>query len=312
MDSEAAARARAIRTYLAFIVAACMVPAALLGAALIGYDYYHRERARVIHDSMATARALEAAVDTELAGSRHALLALATSPALAAGDFAAFHAQATEALKDQSFVSVVVIDESGHQLMNTLRPYGAELPAQGNPPELQAIFRTGEAAVTGLFTGPVAKRPLLAIGVPVRVNGAVRYTLNAGLLPERLGELLGEGRVPAEWIGAIFDRSGTVVARTHEAKRFVGQKGSAPLVQRMSEVREDAFESTTLEGIPVLTVFSRSAASGWTVALGIPQHTLLTQLWYSMARLMLVTIVTLLIALGLAILLSGRLVRAGR
>jgi hypothetical protein len=309
LEGEAAARARAIRTHLAFIVAACVVPAALLGAALVGYDYYKRERARVVRDSTATARALGAAVDMELSGVKSALYALATSPHLAAGDYAAFHAQASAALKDQNFDNVVLLDESGRQLVNTLRPYGTALPASGNPSELQQIFKTGKAVITDLFTGPVAQRPLIAVGVPVVVDGRVRYTLNAGVSAERVYVILGDQHLPPDWIGAVFDRDGTVVARTSEAKRFVGHKGSPELVQRMKEVREDAFQSTTLEGIPVLTVFSRAAGSGWTVALGIPEQALYTQLWYSMARLMLVTMVMLGIALGLAIVLSGRLVR---
>ena len=309
MEGEAAQRARASRAYLAFIVAACVVPAALIGAALVGYDYYKRERARIVRDTAATARALGAALDMELGGVTSALFALSTSPLLAAGDYAGFHAQASAALKDQAFDNVVLIDESGQQLVNTLRPYGSKLPANGNPPELLTIFKTRQPVITGLFIGPVAQRPLIAVGVPLVLDGRVRYTVAAGVSAERVYAILGDEHLPPEWIGAVFDRDGTIVARTHEARRFVGQKGSPELVQRIREAREGAFENTTREGIPVLAVFSRSAASGWTVSLGIPEHTLVTQLWYSMARLLLVTAVTLGIALGLALVLSGRLAR---
>jgi hypothetical protein len=115
--------------------------------------------------------------------------------------------------------------------------------------------------VTDLFTGPVLQKPVLAIGVPVRRDGKTRYSLNAGVDPRTLSALLREQRLPEGWITAIFDTQGTIVARTHEAERLVGQKGSPELVRRMQEAREDAIESRTLEGIAVLTVFSRSAAS---------------------------------------------------
>jgi hypothetical protein len=77
----------------------------------------------------------------------------------------------------------------------------------------------------------------------------------------------------------------------------------------MKAVREDAIDSRTLEGIAVLTVFSRSPLSDWTVAIGIPQKELTTHLWYSMARLFVAGFIALLTAVGLAAVLSRRLMR---
>jgi hypothetical protein len=294
---------------LAFVVGACIVPATLIAALLIGYDYYNRERDRLARDSMATARALVAAVDMEFKGAKLALYALASSPHLSSGDFAPFYVQAQAALKDQTMTNVVLLDASGRQLVNTARPFGEPLPAQGNPPQLQRIFETGEAVVTDLFTGPVLQKPLVATGVPVRRDGKTRYSLNAGIDPQILSTLLREQRLPEGWIAAIFDTQGTIVARTHEQQHFVGQKGTPSLVQRMREAREDMIESRTLEGIPVLTVFSRSPASGWAVAIGIPQRELTTNLWHSMARLFIAAFVGLITALGLAAVLARRLMR---
>lgn len=301
--------ARGIPARLAFIFAASVVPAALLALLLIGYDYYDRERDRLARDSMVTARALLAAVDTELSSVKAALLALATSPHLFSGDLGAFHAQAQAALKDQAFANIVLIEDGGRQVVNTLRRFGEALPAQGNPPELQRIFEKGEPVITDLFVGPVVRKPYVAVGVPVRREGKVRYSLNGGVDPQRLTALLGERRLPPDWIAAVFDAQGTIVARTHDAERLVGQKGSPALVGRMKEVREDSLESHTLEGIPVLTVFSRSPVSNWTVAIGIPQRELTAHLWYSMARLFVAAFVALLIAVGLAALFSRRLLR---
>ena len=291
------------------MLAASIVPAALLAVSLIGYDYYSRERERLARDSMATARALVAAVEMEFKGAKLALYALASSPHLSSGDFAAFHVQAQAALKDQTMTNVVLLDASGRQLVNTARPFGEPLPAQGNPPQLQRIFETGEAVVTDLFTGPVLQKPLVAIGVPVRREGKTRYSLNAGIDPQILSTLLREQRLPEGWIAAIFDTQGTIVARTHEPERFVGEKGDPGLVQRMRETSEDAIEARTLEGTPVLTVFSRASASGWTVAIGIPQRELTAHLWSSMARLFIAAFIALITALGLAALLGRRLMR---
>jgi hypothetical protein len=296
---------------LAFVCAAAMVPAALLAIVLVGYDYYERERSRVIRDSLGTTRALIAAVDTELTSARSALFALATSPHLSSGNLAAFHGQAVDALKDQTLGNVVLMDERGRQLLNTLRPFGAPLPAEGNPQALQRIFQTGEMVVTDLFMGPVVKQPAVAIGVPVRRNGKVVYSLNAGVLPGALSALLSRQRLPPGWIGVVFDSTGTIVARTHESERFVGKKGAPELVERMKAVSEDALETRMLEGVPVLTVFSRSPVSNWTVAIGIPIRELVTELIYSMARLFVAGFIALVSALGLALLMGRRFLRSG-
>ncbi|HZQ74180.1 MAG TPA: cache domain-containing protein [Burkholderiales bacterium] len=280
------------------------MPAALLATALIGYDYYQRERARLVSDSLATAHAMAAAVDSELAGVRAGLTALATSPSLASGDFAAFHAQAQAAMKEQAFVNIVLLDASDRQILNTLRASGEPLPASGNPPQLHEIFRSGQAVTTGLFIGPVAKKPLVAVGVPVRHDGAVRYSLNAGIAPDRFAAIVRSERLPASWIAVVVDGSGTVVARTRDAARFVGQKATESVVEHIAREREGTFDGTTLEGIPVITVFTHAPVSGWSVVIGIPQATLLLQLWISIARLALVMFVVLGTAIGLAMLIG--------
>jgi hypothetical protein len=296
----------AIRRQLLFVVAASLVPAILAAIAVIGWDYYGREREREIRDSLATARAMAAGVDAELTGMQSALFALGTSPYLEHDDFAAFHRQASSALKDQAFANIALLDDGLRQYVNTFRAFGTPLPAQGNPEELKRVFQTGRPVVTSLFLGPLVKQPLIAVGVPVRRDGAVRYVLGAAVTPERLAAILAQQKLPPDWVAAILDASGTIVARTHEAQRFVGQKGAAGLVERLRAEREGAVQMETLEGIPVVSVFSRSPLSGWTVAIGIPLDYFTRHLLYSLARLFIVAFIMLAVAGGLAALIARR------
>lgn len=295
------------RRQILFLIAASLVPALLAAVALIGWDYYDREREREVRDSLATAHAMAASVDAELSGIKSALFALASSPYLEKDDFAAFHRQASAALKDQDFANIALLDESLRQRLNTFRPYGDPLPAQGNPEQLRRVFATGKPVVTDLFLGPVARQPLIAVGVPLRREGAVRYVLGAAVTPERLASILRAQALPPDWVGAIFDGTGTIVARTHEAQRFVGRKGAPELVQRMQALREGVVQTKTLEGIPVVSVFSHSPVSGWTVAIGIPLDYFTRHLLSSLARLFIVAFVMLLVATGLALAIARRM-----
>jgi diguanylate cyclase (GGDEF)-like protein len=281
-----------------------------MAVALISYNY-QLERARLARDSIATARALTSAMDRELAGVQSALFALATSPHLASNDLRAFHSQAKEVLPNLIATSVLLIDASGQQQINTLRPFGEQLPVNASR-QVQDMFETGRPVTTDLFSGPVFRRPLVAVGVPVRRGNTIPYVLSTAIVPERLSRILTEQRLPPDWIAAIFDGTGTTVSRTHEMNRFVGKKGNPALVKRMREVAEDSLEITTLEGIPVLTVFSRSAVSNWTVAIGIPRRDLTGALWRLLWWLVLGLAVLFLGSLALAWTIGGRIARSIR
>src|SRR5713226_6739769 len=112
-----------IRSRLALLVIACVIPASVMAAVLISQNY-QRERARLVRDSMGTARAMTSALDRELAGVQSALFALATSPNLSSNNLRAFHGQAKEVLPNLIANSIVLVDANGQQQINTLRSFG--------------------------------------------------------------------------------------------------------------------------------------------------------------------------------------------
>jgi len=288
-----------IQRQLVRLVAASVIPAALAAALLVGYSY-DRQRKIIEQRTLETARALVQAVDRDLANGRVALLVLARSPYLASGDLAAFHRQALDAIPDLPGDSLVLSDASGQQLVNTLRPFGEALPLRGNLAQLRRLFETGQPAISDLFVGQVVRRPIIALDVPVRRGDRVAFALAMGIFPERLGGILTRQRIPPDWVVSIFDTQGTIVARNRAAEQFVGQKGSPALVQRMAQVAEGRLDADTLEGIPVVAVFSRSAVSRWSVAIGIPRSSLTSALWTPISMIIVGAVVLLLLGIVMA------------
>src|SRR6185369_8949709 len=94
---------------------------------------------------------------------------------------------------------IVLIDANGQQAANTLRSAGEPLP-YGTSLELRRIFDTGKPVITDLFAAQVAGRLLVAIGVPVRRENKIIYSLNAGIFPDRLSGILIEQQLPPDWI----------------------------------------------------------------------------------------------------------------
>ncbi len=283
--------------WLMLLVMASVVPASLVAAGLLYLDYEHQQQ-RLVKDSVATARALISAVDRELSGYRAALVTLASSPYVLTDDLVRFHAQSTAVQRAMRVSNIVLFDREGQQRLNTLFPYGKPLPVEGNP-MLRDAARTGAPVVTDLFRGTMTGRPFVAIAVPVMRDDTAAYLLGAGVSPEQLGAILNRERLPEGWIAALFDSTGTVVARTHEIERFLGHKGAPEVVRRMALRREDTFDTETLEGIPSYLAFSRSAESDWTVAIAIPKASVAVTLRQTLQLLVLA--VLSLLALGLAL-----------
>jgi diguanylate cyclase (GGDEF)-like protein len=287
-----------IRSRLIMLVLACIVPASLMVVGLISYTY-HQDRKQLIQGSMATVRAMMSAVDKDLAGVKTALLTLATSPHLTSNDLSAFYEQAQEVLQIQQANNILLIDPTFQQRLNTLRPFGSELPSITNP-TIQQVFKTGQPVVTDLYLGNVAKQPIIAIAVPIFRNGKVAYVLAAAILSQRLSELLSQQRFSDGWVGAILDGTGTIVGRTRQMERFVGTKANPELIARMAEVAEDSLDSTTVDGVPVLSIFNRSTVSNWTVVIGIPSKVLINEVVYSLWWLVAGMLVLVLSSLALA------------
>jgi hypothetical protein len=109
---------------------ACALPLLLLAVALLVRNAA-AERASVEARVQELARSIAEDVDREIARTQAAAEVLAVSPALRAGDLAAFYDVAAE-VRGRIGTNVLVRDISSQQLMNTRVPWGTALPR--NPP----------------------------------------------------------------------------------------------------------------------------------------------------------------------------------
>ncbi len=301
-----------IRLKLAMVVLACIVPS-LIGLGLLVAHFYDRERVQLERDALQTVRALTAAVDRDLGIGENVALALATSSNIATNNLAAFYAQAKSLIRDEfPGFTFVLSDASGQQRLNTIRPFGDPLPNHGNPDQLRRVFETGKPIISDVYIGGVLRRPLVGIDVPVWQDGKVVYDLSVAFLPERLGRILTEQRLPPGRIISIFDTKGVIVARTHLAEKYVGRKGFSTVIQRIQETTEATMETQTLEGIPVFVAFHRSPTTGWTVAIAIPKAAVLTELLQSVSFTILIVIALLVTGFGAAWIMGGQISRTVR
>ncbi|MYM35843.1 response regulator [Duganella sp. FT94W] len=268
-----------IKVQIYSLVWACALPA-VVGFALLTAHFIERERDQIKLDTLIMARAAAQAVERDLNTGITVALALANSPSLDRGDFAAFYAEANKSLRPEfPGINFVLSDRHSVQLLNTLRPFGQRLSDPGSADRIRKVFETGKPVVSDVFIGGALKRPLVAIHAPVLRGDQVKYVISVGFVPEKMGNVLNEQRLPPDRVAAILDQRGVIVARTLDPEKHVGQKAAPSLLAQMPSRHEAAVEAVTLEGMPVYSMYSRSPASGWSVVIGVPRSVV----WSEMA-----------------------------
>lgn len=304
-------RQRTIRFWLTCLVIGCVLPATL-GSAFLFTISYQKQRAILERNAVATAHALMQATDAELFSAQSALQVLAASQRLASGDLVGFYRQASDALPFIGGSYILVTDSSGQLRLNTLKPFGEALPEVPVSEKARRVFETGKPAISDFLAIRDIGQSAITVEVPVFSHGKVIYTLAMGIAADRLADILRQQNLPPDWVTAIMDSDGTVAARTHNAEQTVGGKGSATFLQGSAGISEGITEALSLEGIPMLSPFSRSARSGWAIGIGIPMSSLTGTLWRSLAFNAAVTLALLALSIWMARAISIKISQAIR
>ncbi len=211
----------------------------------------------------------------------------------------------------------------GHPLVSAVRHSGVLDPTVGvhqsrpDRPDADArrarksaVFETGKPQYSELFTGSLSKRQLLTITVPVIRDGAVVYDLSINP-PLALFQKLLEGQTPGPgWTFSFFDQKGINFARLPNPAETIGQPASPTLLAELFKAREAKLRSRSLENVPLLTAYTRSDLSGWTVAAGIDEQTLIAPLQQRLLITIVIGLALLALGLGFAVRLGTRVARA--
>ncbi|HEY2135407.1 MAG TPA: PAS domain S-box protein [Xanthobacteraceae bacterium] len=255
-----------MRTALGLFALSLVLPAVLFFG-LQYRDALVEKQSEVERQGLELARGVAADIAREIAIKRAELAALATSQSLRDGDYAAFHAQATTALREsQGWVGLFRGD--GTQLINTLAPPGTLLDSGRQTNMLQRVLRTGVPEETDVFQSHLSRHFVITVFYPVGYGDLV---LSGALPVEHLSEVL-RTAVTADRIAILLDREGTVIARSQKPQGNVdnvGKLASPELRQRIAAAREGSLTLATLADAGSFAAFTH-LANGWTVAIQVP------------------------------------------
>lgn len=257
-----------LRSHLQILTVGTLLPVVLFGLAAAAVIAEH-ERDLVLRGGSERTLALLTAVDAKLDGHIESLRALAGSSALTEDDLATFHVEMSRALQVQlGWQTFVLARPDGVLLLDAEQPFGTELGRVRERPSFDTAVREQRTTIRDLYAEN-GGRHLFGLRVPVVQGDSTRYVLSALVDPLEMHRILERQRLPADWVGVVLDANNRIVARTRGGEEMVGRLASVSLRNALSEASEGWFRGTTLEGTDVYTPYTRSANSGWTVAIGM-------------------------------------------
>ncbi len=311
MPASHARRSRtiSIRVGLLALVVVCTLPATLV-AGLAVYETYALRKTRIYETTVLTARSLASDLDQELEGIGAGLRVLAGSSDLVRNDLASFQQRAIEALKYQDIDRYVLTDLHGNEVLDTSSAPPGTLTGHARLPDLPHVSRGGSHPMVARLASPRGRGVTIIVGVPVTIEDEVRYLLFADLSSNRLGILMNRHTLDEGWVAALLDRDATILGRTREEARFVGERAVPSLADAVQRQHEGTLPSQTKEGIPVLTAFSHLATTPWAVVVGAPTAAFTADLYRAMAWVAGGGLLAILFGLGLAYQLARRIEQA--
>ncbi len=268
-----------LRSHLLVLTLAVLLPVSVFGVATTLW-VADRERAAFERGAIERTQALLTAVDTELNGHLTSLQGLATSWSLQNGNLEAFRRQSERLLPMHGHWRAIALLRPGGEPVLTVTRSGETVRATIAPDEVERALAERMPGVSSLTAN--GGRRTFSVTVPVEAGGELSV-LGAVVDTRSILDLLTPQRLQRNWVAAVLDRDGNVVARTAPGETFPGEAITQDLQAALQRAGEGWIHHEPAGGEETYTPYSRSDRSGWTVAMAIPasdveaitQHTIL-------------------------------------
>ncbi len=294
---------------LALLVAGTMLPLIIFAAGIV-FSNYEQDRRDATQRVLETVRSIRLVLDAEMQRMAGGLQVLSLTNSLRDGDFNSFRRIAAGFLDQYGKDGVVLVaDRDGRLLFSSITPDVASLPPRNNRDIVEKVFATKRPYYSNLFTGAIKKRQIVTVEVPVIRDEEVLYDISFSPPIEIFQAIIEQQRPGTDWTISIFDGDGVNLARVPNPQETIGKRASPSLYAEMFRQPETTLPTVSLEGVPLITSFARSSLTGWTVAAGIAEGSLVAPLWRSLAITSVIGGFLLLVGLGFALRMAAAIAR---
>ncbi|SDH91920.1 MULTISPECIES: sensor histidine kinase [Bradyrhizobium] len=294
---------------LALLVAGTTLPLILFAAGIV-YNNYEQDRSDATQRVGETVRSIRLVLDAEMQRMTGALQVLSLTNALRDRDFDGFRRIAQGFLDQYAEGGVVLVaDREGRQVFSSATSDATNLPLRNNREIVDKVFAEKKPAYSNLFIGAVKKRMIVTVEVPVIRDDEVIYDISFSPPIEIFQNMIEQQRPSKDWTISIFDGEGITFARVPNPLDTMGKRASPSLYAELFHTPEATFSSVSLEGVPLITSVARSSLTGWTVAAGIAENSLVAPLWRSLAITSVIGGVLLMVGLAFAVRMAAAIAR---
>ncbi|MGY4477770.1 two-component sensor histidine kinase [Bradyrhizobium sp. USDA 3364] len=294
---------------LVLLVAGTMLPLIIFAVGIVFHNY-QRDRQAATQRVLEAARSIRLLLDAEMQRMTGGLQVLALTNSLRNSEFDNFRRVAAGFIDQYGKDGVVLVaDRRGRQAFSSLTPDTASLPPRNNLDIVEKVFATRQPQYSNLFFGKVKQRLIITVEVPVIRDGEVLYDISFSPPIEVFQSIIEKQRLNQDWTISIFDSDGVNLARVPNPQETIGQRAAPSLTAEMFSRNEGTLPSVSLEGVALITGFTRSRVTGWTVAAGIAENSLVAPLWRSLAITAVIGGVLLMVGLGFAVRMATTIAR---
>ena len=294
-----------IRSQLALLVVAVVVPVALLAAATTT-RLWTLQREAYEQRYLERVSALRLALDTRLDATTRVLRGLSGSVALdEPGQLPRFVARLDRLLQSNpEWATVGLRDAEGRPVAARTRSGTPPIP----PPE--ATPEDGRGPVFSDLRDVGGGAFVTYISVPILRAEASHGSLYVGITQHGWLEFLRSYPVSARATLTLNDRQGLIIARTLNPERWVGRKSGPDFLERIRSGDEGAAQIRGLEGQQFYTAFSRSRLAGWVLGTGVPSEEVEASLRDSTVAMLAGVVATALAVALFAVWIGSRIIGA--
>ena len=294
---------------LALLVAGTTLPLIIFAAGMV-YNNYKQDRQNATQRVLETVRSIRLVLDAEMLRMTGALQVLSLTNALPDRDFDGFRRIAQGFLDQYGDGGVILVaDRDGRQVFSSVTTDTTSLPLRNNRTIVDKVFAEKKPVYSNLFVGAVKKRLIVTVEVPVFRDGEMIYDISFSPPIEIFQAMIEQQQPSKDWTISIFDGEGTNFARVPNPQDTVGKRASPSLYAQMFQNPESTVPTISLEGVPLITSLARSSLTGWTVAAGVAESSLVAPLWRNLAITSVMGAVLLLVGLAFAVRMATQIAR---
>jgi two-component sensor histidine kinase len=294
---------------LVLLVAGTTLPLIIFAVGLVFHNY-EQDRRAAAQRVAETVRSIRLVLDAEMQRMTGGLQVLSLTNALRDRDFDTFRRIAAGFFDQYGKGGVVLVaDRDGRQLFSSVSAETASLSPRNNRDIVAKVLATRSPRYSNLFIDAAQKQLMVTVEVPVVHDGEVLFDVSFSPPIGIFQGMIEKQRPSRDWTISIFDREGTNFARVPNPQDTIGKRAAPTLYGAMFRAEEATLPTVSLEGVPLITSFAHSSLTGWIVAAGISERSLVGPLWRNLAITSVIGGVLLLIGLAFAVRMATAIAR---